>query len=42
MNNAENNPSQAEQNQIESDTPGVTPAQETARAKCFDPKLQNA
>jgi hypothetical protein len=32
MNNAENNASQAEQNKIQSDTPGVTPAQETARA----------
>jgi hypothetical protein len=32
MNNAENNPSQAKQNAIEADTPGTTPAQETARA----------
>jgi hypothetical protein len=31
MNNAEGNPSQSQQNEIEAKTPGATPAQETAR-----------
>jgi hypothetical protein len=39
MNNAENNPSQSQQNKIEANTPAHTPAQETARA---DPKTMKA